>query len=123
MISPRTQAIKNFPLEQGFLFVRPAICSLQQRPNMVNLSCVIKIMRNHNSNNIARGQPFAPIGEAVLRQFCIVGKRLNGVQPALMTFCQPGEQLNMRARSYSSCWEEWRLVTAHRGRTESVILI
>ena len=55
--------------ESGGRFVGPAIGSLQLGADVIDLTCVIEIVGDHNANDHARRQTITPVSEAFALQF------------------------------------------------------
>lgn len=105
------------------LIIRPSVCGLKQGAQVVDLARMIQIMGDHDADDDARRETFAPIGQTLAVQFRVVGQRADGGKPAAVSLRQPGEKLLVRARTRASLWNERRLVAAHRGGTEGVVFI
>ena len=75
------------------LLVGPAVCSLKQGAQVIDLPCMIEIMGDHNAYDIPWGQSFAPVREPLAIQFAIVRKRANGSKPSSVSVREPGKKL------------------------------
>ena len=77
--------------------VRPTIGPLQQCPGVVDLASVVKVVPDHDADDVAGRETVAPVGEALVVEFSVLVQRADGCEPALVTFAQPLQQLAMRA--------------------------
>jgi hypothetical protein len=79
------------------LLVGPAIRSLEQGAQVIDLPGMIEIMADHDADDGLRGQALSPVRESLAIQFGILGKRADRGKPAVMSLRQPGEKLTVRA--------------------------
>jgi hypothetical protein len=57
---------------------------------------MVEVMGDQDADDIAGWESLSPIREPFTVQLVIVCKGANGVEPASMTFRQPGEELRAR---------------------------
>ena len=90
---------------------------------MIDFPGVIEVVSDHNADDVAGGQSISPIREALAIQLGIIAQSTNRIQPTLMSLLQPCQQFLPGPGAGTALRNERRLVAAHRGGTERIILI